>query len=280
MTSISLAKSTPGVAYHMRPAAGTDVFARPLLFVHGAWHGAWCWNEHFLKYFAEQGFEVLALDLPGHGGLASKRSSMRMLGVSDYVRAVVAAAELCDRPPILVGHSMGGYVVQKYMEKHRRPESRMILLASVPPAGVLRATLGIALRYPTQFLEVLFTLKLLPLVRAAEHSRAHFFSDGVSESDFERFHALIGDEAFRAFLDMLILKLPRKKKIRGVPALVLGAREDRIFSPAEVLATARAYDAELTIFPDMAHDMMLEPGWAAVADCMIAWLRNFRPPAS
>ena len=27
----------------------------PLLFVHGAWHAAWCWDEHFLSYFADRG---------------------------------------------------------------------------------------------------------------------------------------------------------------------------------------------------------------------------------
>jgi len=27
----------------------------PLLFVHGYWHAAWCWTEHFLPYFAQQG---------------------------------------------------------------------------------------------------------------------------------------------------------------------------------------------------------------------------------
>ncbi len=24
----------------------------PLLFVHGGWHGAWCWDDHFLDFFA------------------------------------------------------------------------------------------------------------------------------------------------------------------------------------------------------------------------------------
>ncbi|MCA9946237.1 MAG: alpha/beta fold hydrolase, partial [Anaerolineales bacterium] len=39
----------------------------PLLFIHGAWHGAWCWEEHFLPYFAERGYAVYAPSLRGHG---------------------------------------------------------------------------------------------------------------------------------------------------------------------------------------------------------------------
>jgi hypothetical protein len=30
----------------------------PLLFVHGAWHVAWCWNENFLGFFADKGFRA------------------------------------------------------------------------------------------------------------------------------------------------------------------------------------------------------------------------------
>ena len=32
----------------------------PVLFVHGAWHGAWCWEEHFLDFFADRGHRVAA----------------------------------------------------------------------------------------------------------------------------------------------------------------------------------------------------------------------------
>jgi pimeloyl-ACP methyl ester carboxylesterase len=39
----------------------------PLLFVHGGWHAAWCWDEHFLDFFAERGFHAVAVSLRGHG---------------------------------------------------------------------------------------------------------------------------------------------------------------------------------------------------------------------
>jgi pimeloyl-ACP methyl ester carboxylesterase len=38
----------------------------PILFVHGAWHGAWCW-ENFLPYFADRGYGAYAVSLRGHG---------------------------------------------------------------------------------------------------------------------------------------------------------------------------------------------------------------------
>ncbi len=41
--------------------------ATPLLFVHGAYGGAWIWDQHFLPYFAENGYAAHALSLRGHG---------------------------------------------------------------------------------------------------------------------------------------------------------------------------------------------------------------------
>ena len=43
------------------PALESD--KTPLLFVHGAWHGAWCWDEHFLDYFAANGCRSLAVNV-------------------------------------------------------------------------------------------------------------------------------------------------------------------------------------------------------------------------
>ena len=58
----------------------------------------------------------------------------------------------------------------------------------------------------------------------------------------------------------------------SIPLLVLGATDDLAISVPEVEATARTYGVQAEIFPDMAHDMMLEDGWQAVADRILAWL--------
>ena len=92
--------------------------APPILFVHGAWHGAWCWDEHFLDYFSEKGFAAHALSLRGHGS-SEGRERLRRVRLRDFLEDVAAVAELLPAPPILVGHSMGGFVIQKYLELDR-----------------------------------------------------------------------------------------------------------------------------------------------------------------
>ena len=89
----------------------------PLILIHGAGHGAWCWRGNFLDYFAEIGWEVHALSLRGHGNSEGK-SKLRWWSIAHYVDDIDFVVKTLDRPPILVGHSMGGFVIQKYLEKH------------------------------------------------------------------------------------------------------------------------------------------------------------------
>ncbi len=61
---------------------------------------------------------------------------------------------------------MGGFVIQKYLEHH--DAAGAILVAAIPPSGVLRATLHIACYHPMQFVKVNASLRLAPLVATPE----------------------------------------------------------------------------------------------------------------
>ncbi|MEH3142372.1 MAG: alpha/beta fold hydrolase [Mycobacterium kyogaense] len=105
----------------------------PLLFVHGAWHAAWCWDEHFLGWFADRGYRALALSLRGHGASGTDKP-LNDCTFDDFEADVAAVAGDLGTPPVLIGHSMGGFVVQKYLETHDAPAA--VLMASMPPAGL------------------------------------------------------------------------------------------------------------------------------------------------
>ena len=248
------------------PPAGAH--STPLLFVHGAWHGAWCWQEHFLPYFAERGYAVTALSLRGHGRSAG-RNGLRWTRLSDYVADVEQVVSQLAAPPVIIAHSMGGLVVQKYLESH--PARAAVLLASVPPRGALGATLRYARRHPLQFLKGNLTLSLYPLIETPELTREAFFSSTMPAPLVQSYFSRMQDESYFAFLNMLLFNLPRPERVK-VPLLVMGAENDILFPSDEVNATARAYQTQAVIFPNMAHDMMLEPGWQAVANRIIEWL--------
>ncbi len=56
----------------------------PVLFVHGAYTGAWCWEDYFLPYFAEQGIHAFAVSLRGHGR-SEGRQMLAATSLADYV---------------------------------------------------------------------------------------------------------------------------------------------------------------------------------------------------
>lgn len=242
----------------------------PILFVHGAWHGAWCWAEHFLPYFAAHGYTAHALSLRGHGASAG-RERLRWTSVADYVNDVAQVASQLPTPPILVGHSMGGLIVQKYLERH--PATAAILLAPVPVHGVIKTVVRIITRHPLLFLKANLTLSLYPIISTPALTREAFFSTDLPAEPLDRYFARMQDESYRAFLDMLILNLPSPRRVKVQP-FILGAANDTIFSRDEIEATARAYRTQAECFPGMAHDMMLEAGWQSVADRILAWLKE------
>ncbi|MBI4316507.1 MAG: alpha/beta hydrolase [Chloroflexi bacterium] len=241
----------------------------PLLFVHGAWHSAWCWDENFLPYFAAHGYAAHALSLRGHGA-SEGRPGLRWASLADYADDVASVAAALPAPPVVVGHSMGGMVVQHYLAAHRAPAA--VLLASAPPAGVIPTTLRVARAHPLTFLKTNLALSLYPIVGTPERAREFLFSQAMPRAQSDGYFAKLQDESYRAYLDMMLLNLPNPRRAHNTPVLVLGAADDKVFTVSEVQATARAYGAEAHIFPAMAHDMMLEPGWQTVADRILAWL--------
>jgi pimeloyl-ACP methyl ester carboxylesterase len=250
----------------------------PLLFVHGGEHAAWCWDEHFLDFFGAEGYRALALSLRGHG-TSSNSKPPRACSIADYVQDVCSVVDHLSQTPVMIGHSLGGFVVQKYLESHVAPAG--VLVASTPPQGAAAALLRTAelllrkaARHPRLTAKAMMRGESLPGFNELERVRSMFFSVHTPESLVASYTELLQNEQIgRAALDMVFLNLPKPHRV-STPLLVLGAQCDRSVTPQEVHATARAHHAQAEIFPNMGHDMMLEPGWLAVAQRIQTWLRT------
>lgn len=83
------------------------------LLIHGAWHGAWCWNK-VVPLMTSKGYKVIAIDLPGHG---SDTTNAHAILLDDYVKKVTDTANGIEGQIILVGHSMGGIVISQAAER-------------------------------------------------------------------------------------------------------------------------------------------------------------------
>ncbi|HRP96701.1 MAG TPA: alpha/beta fold hydrolase [Rhodocyclaceae bacterium] len=250
-----------------RAPAGEPAFATPLLFIHGAYTGAWCWDEHFLPHFAGLGYAAYALSLSGHG-TSRRHQPLDRFSISDYVDDVAEVIDRLPAAPVLIGHSMGGMVVQKYLERANVPAT--VLLCSVPPQGLMGSAFGLMFSKPG-----LLTDLNRMLGGGQPHPaslREALFHQPIDEADLMRYYHACQPESHRAIWDMTLFNLPHPGLMHRAPMLIIGAEHDHLIPPSQVHMTASMYGTRAEIVPDMGHGVMLERGWRSVADRIADWL--------
>lgn len=241
----------------------------PLLFVHGAFTGAWCWDEHFLSFFADAGYAAHAVSLSGHGH-SRGREHLDSLSIADYVKDIF---EVCDglvAPPVLIGHSMGGFVIQKVLEQRKFPGA--VLMCAVPPQGLVAAAFGMMFSQPALMTDLNNMMGGGEV--ALDTMREALFAQPVAVDDLARFSRWSQPESHRAIWDMSLFNLPHPSKIDASSLLILGSEHDHLIPASLVEMTARTYGLPATIFPGMGHGLMLERDWKKPAQHILDWLRE------
>ena len=251
----------PALELHHR-APAVDDGRPPLLFVHGLGHGAWCW-EHWLGAAADAGYPAYAVSLRGHGGSPGRLRTARL---GQYVDDVVATAESLPRPPVLVGHSMGGLVVQQTLARYAARAA--VLVAPIPATPAVPSLVAIARRHPLDALRIVVGGSL-PL-------RADYLFHELAPADAHRHtDRCHGESAVVQY--QLLLHKPAGKPLGAPPVLVLATPDDRLVPIRGIRSTAVRYGATLQEFPGMGHDLMLDARWREPFDAMIGWLETAVP---
>lgn len=262
----------------LRCAPSAPVAGRPpLLFVHGAYCGAWIWAEHFLPWFAERGWDASAVSLRGHGGSPAE-GSIHACRLEHYVVDALSAADALPAPPVMIGHSMGGAVVQHCLARRRLPGA--VFMASAPPHGMLESTLGLAWRDPFVFRQMSMLASFGRDYVEPEGVRRAMFSPRVGLDELARWEPLLCDESRRVLMEMNVWNPFPPRPLGKPPILVLGGEKDALFPPDQARATARFYGVTAELFPEMGHTLMLEPDWETAALRLEGWLTDNAAPAT
>ena len=245
----------------------------PLLFVHGAFTNAGIWDAHFLPYFAERGYVAHALSLRGHGG-SEGHGLLPWSSLADYVADLVDTVRGLGVKPVLIGHSLGGMVVQRYLRTGKAPGA--VLMASAPPYGMWDSTLGMAFRDPLLVHQLTMLMTFGPGVVDIGAVRRAMVSERMPDEELHRYESLFQSESQRVMVDMIAFDPFSWLPAPSLPVLVLGAENDAFLSPGQITATARAFGTKAVIFPHMAHGMMIEPDWHTVADTIADWVDTLK----
>jgi pimeloyl-ACP methyl ester carboxylesterase len=241
----------------------------PLLFVHGGYCDSWCWDPHFLPWFAGKGYATHALSLRGHG-TSGGHATLFIAGLDDYAADVETIIARLPAAPVLIGHSMGAAVVERLMAT--RPTRAAVLMAPVPPLGLMTLATRLATERPDYMMQLSRFDPTRMSSAVMDALRPFYFSDDVDPSVLAEATRHLGIESPRALLDLsmrLHWQLPERN---GIPLLVMGAAGDRICRPDDVQATARHHGVDAAILPGLAHMMMLERQWQLPAQALLKWL--------
>jgi pimeloyl-ACP methyl ester carboxylesterase len=235
-----------------------------IVLIHGAWHGAWCWENNFLPYFAQKGYNVFAPSLRGHGNSGSNKKLNR-LSINDYVEDVWSVVKDLEGDIYLIGHSMGGYIIQKFLEQHGSVIKKAVLIAAVPPNGVtLRPFKIIKTMGVTSLLKMNIMLDLYQAMNTPNKVRAVCFNLNDSDELVNYTASRVQGESFTAYIDMLKWKYINPKVIK-TPILVVSGGNDWLFSTAEQQVIVDIYKVPQLMYPDKPHNLFATKGWEQVA---------------
>lgn len=242
---------------------------REVLFIHGAWGGAWVWDG-LAQAVAAAGYGVNLMEQPGHG--ADRWDLPSLTSINDYAGLSRRAAASLGRP-VLVGHSLGGWQVQKIWQAEDLPG---VLLAPLPGSGLpLRSFLRLVWQYRSR---VLRTTLFKPMaVTDADMARRLFFRGLDQAAVAEHLAHLVPEPALVCQQMAIWLRLglgrPKPRPARE-PRLLIAAGRDYFFPPARQKRLAAALGARYELLPEAPHDLWLEDPRGRVKALLLEFLEG------
>ena len=310
----------------------TEITPLPALaFIHGSFHSSWCWTEHYVSYFAALGHPCFIFSLRGTGGTPVV-SGVTKVGVDEHVADIDAflryvhdsdeigysstndekndgessthGERSCRSNVVVIAHSMGGIVLQKYLEAcQRNPDMivprGVVLMCSVPPSGNGRMMGRIIRQSIPLSWKIILGFAFKRLLTDERLCRELFFGGndvdgnnddkGITDEEIQRYQSYFRRDT-DATIDLFDLawKLPSDNAddkgrapfiddpvLRRTSALVLGATNDCIVDIEGVKETARYFNVD-PVFVEAPHDVMLGEKWRNGADAISKWLEGNR----
>jgi pimeloyl-ACP methyl ester carboxylesterase len=96
------------------------------ILIHGAWHGAWCWNK-IIPLLKSKGHDAEAIDLPGSG---EDKTPIPQVTLDAYTKKVCEVLDAHSEPVILVGHSLGGLTITQTAEYRPQKIKTLVYLTA------------------------------------------------------------------------------------------------------------------------------------------------------
>ncbi|HTI17276.1 MAG TPA: alpha/beta hydrolase [Trinickia sp.] len=250
------------------------------VFLHGAQHDHSVWALQS-RYFGHHGFNVLAVDLPGHGRSAGP-AAMSIGALAEWLAALLDAVGAPDA--FIVGHSMGSLIALDFAGRYPKRAARLALVATAVPMAVSEVLLDAALHRETEAIDFVNRWSHATIAAKPSCPGPGFWLHGANQRLMERV-AVLGEPhllhtdfaACHAYADGLL----RAAQVRCPVRLILGAK-DSMTPPRAARALADALTAGgcdvNTVMLDAGHALMTEQPDATL-DTLFEFARPLSPRA-
>jgi len=256
-----------------------------IVLIHGLWMTPLSF-EFWAHHYTERGYRVHAPSWPRmeRDIRALRRAPDAYAGlgirqiVDHYERFVLAL----DEPPILVGHGIGGLVVQALLD--RGLGICGVAVASAPIRGIWTLPYSKMRVVTPQLIDPRNTGRPVILTPAQFH---YAFMNNSSRDEASRFHErYVVPGPRRVLLQTELANLNpfaetaiNVRRNNRAPLLLIAASQDHLSPPSTVRANARAYRNSLATteyreFPGRTHFIIAQSGWQEVANFAIDWVRD------
>src|SRR5574341_98850 len=248
-------------------------FRTPILMQHGMWHAARTW-EGWQHLFAGWGWESHAISLPGHGGSPVQRP-IRWCTLDYYLRFLADQAqrvthESGGQPPVLMGHSMGGALVQWYLKQRDDDLPAAVLVAPWRRSLMIDTVLNhLRVDFAGTILSGL-TLTATPAVRNPQvAARALIGPDAPITPEALFTH--LGPESLLVLFQHNPPFWSPPESVR-TPILWIAAAQDAFRPLRDPRGDAQAYRAAYLSVPGAGHNLMMERSAEQTACAIHEWL--------
>jgi alpha-beta hydrolase superfamily lysophospholipase len=251
---------------------GTDT----IVLIHGLWVTALIWEQWIARYRA-RGYRVLAPAWPGlDRGIAELRrdpsgiARLRVTDITAHYRHLIGGL---SSPPALIGHCLGGLVVQTLLDGGVGAAG--VAINPAPPAARMFPPPMTSVGFPVLRSSACRRSAVTLTERQFRRALAGALDDQQAETAYARYTIpapgfLIRQAAF-----------PGRTRVRfgnqaRAPLLLIGGGKDRIFPASQTRASYRRYAQSAAItcyreYPGRSHYTIGEPGWEHVADYALRW---------
>ena len=242
-----------------------------ILFIHGAYHAAWCWEEHFLDYFANFGYLAYALSLRGHGN--SEHLPLQNVSFYEYLEDIQQTIQKLGQQTILIGHSLGGMLVQKYIEMNDVPAA--VMMSTATPQGLKALGKRLLRLYPIKTVQMLLTGNPDILWHSPKVIQTIFLSCEISQDKKNQYIKRIASQSESRHLmlkELVSLKFNPPMKPQRV--LVVKGRKDALIPDEECKVLADIHQVQPVFLDQLPHNLMLGGNWRLAADTIVRWLQS------